>query len=88
MDDLYRRRCYGRGIDAVTGDAGAITELRGAKYRVWALLRGAVRVWCGALLQSQRQATTRCIILPGEGIHAAKPHCNVRGVYSTTIGSV
>ena len=47
MDDLCCRRCYGRGIGAVTGGAGAITELRGAiTGRVGAIMRrGAGVVW-------------------------------------------
>jgi len=67
MDDLCCRRCYGRGKGAVSGSAGAITELRGAITGgvgaatgvIWAPLRAR---------ESQRQATTRCTISPGEGI--------------------
>jgi len=64
MDDLCCRRCYGRGIGAVTGGAGAITELRGAIQGVWALLRGTVRVWCGRCYGRDMGA------FAGEGISA------------------
>jgi len=80
MDDLRCRRCYGRGIGAITGGAGVLTELRGAITGGVGAIKYAAQCGCGVgaatgviwaplrARESRRQATTRCTISSGEGI--------------------